>query len=119
MFRRFDFTLFVDRLAQNVHDSAKSAVAHGDFNAVAGGFHRETSRKTFCRLKRYTPDGIFARMEQHFQHDVFVNPLDYEFFMNFGDMFFKPDVDNRPYNLAYFADKFFFLHICPLLVSAG
>ena len=24
--------------------------------------------------------------------------------MNFGDMFFKPDVDNRPYNLAYFAD---------------
>jgi hypothetical protein len=59
--------LFVDRLADHVHDAAQGAVAHRNRDRRAKVGHARAADKTLGRVHRDAADGVFAQVLGNFQ----------------------------------------------------
>ena len=98
-----DITGFINRLANNIHNTTQCIFTYGYFNRVARIQNILTSHKTLCRVHGYGPNGALTEVLGYFKNEPCIADFCFKTVQNFRQSRIKSDVHNSADYLGYFA----------------
>src|SRR5690606_19171396 len=99
-----DRAALVNRLADDVHDTAEGFRTDRHADRIARIDHFLTANQTFGRIHGNRPDGVLAKMLRHFQHQPLAIVVAMQSVQDIGEFLFKLYVHDGAQHLGNLAD---------------
>ncbi len=115
--RGVDRTGFVDRLADDVHDTAQRFVADRHRDGLAQIAHFDAARQTFGRVHGDGAHSVLTQMLGDFEHEAVAVVVGFQRVQDGRQVVVERDVHNGTHNLGNAADFVLCHGSCPCLWS--